>query len=63
LIANLRNKYPKLKSNSTWKNKSDTLYANMRDVKDKKSSREFQDYEDFYEALTDWLTYTQRAMK
>ena len=60
LISNLKSKYPWLKTNTTWKNRSDTLYNNMKDVKDKKDDREFQEYEDFYDALNDWLVYTQR---
>lgn len=63
LLSNLKNKYPRLKTNSTWQTRSNTLKNNMKDVIDKKTNRTFQDYEDFYEALTSWLVYTQRLIK
>lgn len=62
LITNLKNKYPILRNSTTRQNRSDTLYDNMRDVKNKKSNREFLYYEDFERALTNWLTYTQNLI-
>ena len=62
LISKLRSEYPKLKNNTTWKNLSDELYKNMRDVINKKSDRKFDDYDDFDEDFRYRFNYTQRRM-
>ncbi len=63
LISKLRSEYPKLRNSSTWKNLSDEFYNNIRDVINKKSNREFKDYDDFNKAFTYWFSYTQKLMK
>lgn len=62
LMSKLRYEYPRLKNNSTWKTLSDDLYKDMWDVIDKKSNREFQDYDDFDTAFRYRFSYTQRFM-
>jgi hypothetical protein len=37
---------------------SDDLYDNMEDVIDDKNNREFDDYDEFFEAFEEWYSYT-----
>ena len=62
LISKLKSEYPRLRNNTTWKNLSDELYENMWDVINKKSNREFKDYDDFDTAFRYWFTRTQNLM-
>ena len=62
LISKLKSEYPRLRNNTTWKNLSDELYENMWDVVNKKSNREFRDYDDFDDAFRYRFSRTQNLM-
>ena len=62
LISNLRSQYPRLRNNSSRRDLSDELYYNMWDVVNKRSNREFQDYDDFDRAFRYWFSRTQDLM-
>lgn len=56
----LQRKYPSLKKDTYWQRLSDTLYNNMKDVVNDKSSRTFDDYDDFLKAFNSWYKYTMQ---
>jgi hypothetical protein len=56
----LQRKYPSLKKDTYWQRLSDTLYNNMKDVVNGKSSRTFDDYDDFLKAFNSWYKYTMQ---
>ena len=60
MIAQMQRQYPVLKNNSTWTRLSENFYDDMKDVVDKKKTRDFDDYEDFQNAFDDWYKYTMQ---
>lgn len=62
LISKLRNEYPRLRNNTSWRNLSDELYENMWDVVHKRSNRVFKDYDDFDRDFRYRFTRTHNLM-
>ena len=61
VISALEKDYPNLRNNSSWRSRSDTFYRNMRDVLNDSRSATFKNWSDFYNAFTDWFSYTTRS--
>jgi hypothetical protein len=53
MISTLKKDYRKLSYSSKRKNISDEFYNNMKDVINNKSSKEFETYDDFFDAFLD----------
>jgi hypothetical protein len=58
LIKQLKIEYPSFNWNSNWKNLSDNLYKNMRDVLDNKAWRKFTNYDKFFSDFMVWYNIT-----
>ena len=58
MIAQMQREYPVLKRNTSWTRLSENFYDDMKDVVNNKSSRDFDDYDDFKKAFDDWYKYT-----
>jgi hypothetical protein len=61
VISALEKDYPNLRNNSSWRSRSDTFYRNMRDVLNDSRSATFKNWSDFYNAFTDWFSYTTKS--
>jgi hypothetical protein len=48
VISSLERDYPRLKNSSSWKNKSNNFYRDMKDVLTDKRSASFRSWNDFY---------------
>ena len=60
MIDDLKDKYSALRNSSKRKDMSDDMYDNMKDVIDDEDDREFEDYDDFNDAVGDRYSYTDR---
>ena len=58
MVAQMMRNYPKLKNDTYWERLSNNFYNDMKDVINNKSSRDFDDYDDFQKAFDDWYKYT-----
>ncbi len=58
LINQLRVEYPSFRTNTTWINLGNSLYSNMKDVLDNKSSRKFTNYTKFFTDFEVWYSRT-----
>jgi hypothetical protein len=58
MIAQMQREYPVLKRNTSWTRLSENFYDDMKDVVNNKSSRDFDDYDDFKKSFDDWYKYT-----
>jgi len=58
MITDLKSSYSRLRTNSTWIDKSDTFYDNMKDVIDNVSSKEFSNYGEYLDAFKSRYNYT-----
>lgn len=62
LIDKLKTKYPKLSNNSSWKNKSNEIYAITKELIDWKWSKTIT-YSDYEKIIKDYVKYTINIVK
>ena len=53
----LKNKFPALRTNTTWNNLSDSIYSSMKNIKQTQSTW-INSYSDFYSLIENFITYT-----
>jgi hypothetical protein len=59
-MGELKRQSSRLRNDTYWQRLSDTLYNNMRDVVNNRSSRTFYSWRDFLDAFNEWFKYTSR---
>ncbi|USN57315.1 MAG: hypothetical protein H6766_02415 [Candidatus Peribacteria bacterium] len=57
-INDLERAYSILRWNSNWQNAQEEFYDNLRDVVNDEDDKEWEDYEEFYDALYSFVEYT-----
>ena len=60
MIAEMQKKYPSLKRDTYRVKLSNNFYNDMKDVINNEKYRDFDDYDDYINALNDWYKYTTR---
>ncbi|HKL43727.1 MAG TPA: hypothetical protein VJ892_00430 [Candidatus Absconditabacterales bacterium] len=58
LIRQLEIENNDLRDDNEWEDISDELYDNMEDVINDRRNKEFDDYDEFFDAFEDWYSYT-----
>lgn len=62
LIEKLKIKYPKLKTNTAWNQRSNSVYKTTKDFIDWKTNKSFS-YADYEEIVKDYIKYTLNIVK
>ena len=60
MLAQMMKNYPSLKKDTYWSRLSNNFYNDMKDVINNKSSRDFDDFDDFQKAFDEWYKYTMQ---